>query len=105
MVGGAGNLRQSSKDYVFRVWIVGLTFILLSRPLSFWRVFGPTFLNAPVYVWAVLGVATVEYVTLFRFIDAMVMVLGAALDGCKAIIGCTAEAAKKGTGAGSCSTK
>ena len=85
--------------------MVGVTFILLSRPLSVWRVFGPTFLDAPVYFWAVLGVATIEYVTLFGFIDAMVMVLGAALDGCKAIIGHTVEAAKKGTGAGSCSTK
>ena len=80
-------------------------FILLSRPLSVWRVFGPTFLDAPVYVWAVLGVATVEYVTLFGFIDATVVVLGPALDGCKAIIGRTAEAAEKGMGAGSCSTK
>ena len=83
-----------------------MTLILLSRPLSVWRVFGPTFLDAPVYVWAVLGVATVEYVTLFRFIDAMVVVLGAALDGCKAISGHTAEAAKEeGVGVGSCSAK
>ena len=106
MVGGAGNLRWSSKDIVFRVSIVGVTFILSSRPLSFWRVFGPTFLDAPVYVLAVLGVATVEYVTLFRFIDTMVVVLGAALDCCKAITRPTAEAAKeKGVGVGSCSAK
>ena len=106
MVGGIGYSRRSSKDIVFRVWIVGVTSILLSKPLSFWRVFGPTFLGAPVYCWAVLRVATVEHVTQFRFIDAMVMVLGPALDGCKAIIGHTAEAAsEKGLGAGSCSTK
>ena len=106
MVGGAGYSRQSSKDIVFRVWIVGVMSILLSRPLSFWRVFGPTFLGAPVSFWAILGVATVEYVTQFRFIEAMVMVLGPALDGCKAIIGHTAEAAReKGVGAGTCSKK
>ena len=106
MVGGTEYSRQSSKDIVLRVWIVGVTSILLSRPLSFWRVFGPTFLGAPVYFWAVLGVATVEYVTQFRFIDATVVVLGPALDGCSAIIGRTAEAAReKGVGAGSCSTK
>ena len=106
MVGGAGYSRRSSKDIVFSVWIVGVTSILLSRPLSFWRVFGPTFLGAPVYCWAVLGVATIEYVTQFRFIDAMVVVLGPVLDGCKAIIGNTVDAAReKGVGAGSCSTK
>ena len=106
MVGGTGYSRRSSKDIVFRVWIVSVTSILLSRPLSFWRAFGPTFLGAPVYCWAVFGVATVKYVTQFGFIDAMVMVLGPALDGCKAIIGLTVLAAReKGVGAGSCSTK
>ena len=106
MVGGAGYSRQSSNDIVFRFWIVSVTSILLSKPLSFWRVFGPTFLGAPVYCWAVFRVATVEYVTQFRFIDTTVVVLGPALDGCKAIIGHTAEAAsEKGVGAGSCSTK
>ena len=106
MVGGAGYSRQSSKDIVFRVWIIGVTFILLSRPLSVWRVFDPTVLDAPVNFWAVLGVATIEYVTRFGFINAMVVVLGATLEGCKAIIGHTAEAAKeKGVGVGSCSAK
>ena len=106
IVGGVGYLRRSSQDIVFRVWIVGVTSILLSRPLSFWRVLGPTFLGVPVYCWAVLGVATVEYVTRFRFIDATVVVLGPALDGCKAISGHTAEAAReKRVGPGSCSTK
>ena len=106
MVGGAGYSRRSSKDIVFRFWIVGVTSILFSKPLSFWRVFGPTFLGAPVYCWAVLGVATVEYVTQFGFIDATVVVLGPALDGCKAIIGRTALAAReKGVGASSDSTK
>ena len=106
MVGGDGYSRRSSKDIVFRFWMVGVTSILFNKPLSFWRVFGPTFLGAPVNCWAVLGVATVEYVTRFGFIDATVVVLGPALDGCKAIIGRTAEAAReKGVGAGSCSTK
>ena len=106
MVGGAGYSRRSSKDIVFRFWIVGVTSILFSNPLSFWRVFGPTFLGVPVYCWAVFGVATVEYVTRFRFIDATVVVLGPALYGCKAIIGRTAEAAReKGVGAGSDSMK
>ena len=91
---------------VFRFWIVGVTSILFSKPLSFWRVLGPTFLGMPVYCWAVLGVATVEYVTQFGFIDATVVVLGPALDGCKAIIRCIALAAReKGMGAGSDSTK
>ena len=106
MVGGAGYSRRSSKDIVFRFWIVGVTSILFSKPLSFWRVFGPTFLGAPVNYWAVLGVATVEYVTRFGFIDATVVVLGPALDGCKAIIGRIVLAAReKGVGAGSDSTK
>ena len=35
MVGGVGYSRRSSKDIVFRVWIVGVTSILLSKPLSF----------------------------------------------------------------------
>ena len=54
MVGGAGYSRRSSKDIVFRVWIVSVTFILLSIPLSIWRVLGPTFLDTPVKFWAVL---------------------------------------------------
>ena len=91
---------------VFRFWIVGLTSILFSKPLSFWRVFGPTFLGAPVYCWVVLGVATVEHITRFGFINATVVVLGPALNGCKAIIGRIALAAReKGVGAGSDSTK
>ena len=49
IVGGMGYSRRSSKDIVFRFWIVGLTSILFSKPLSLWRVFGPTFLGAPVY--------------------------------------------------------
>ena len=106
MVGGDGYSRQSSKDIVFRFWMVGVTSILFNKPLSFWRVFGPTFLGVPVYCWAFFRVATVEYVTQFGFIDATVVVLGPALDGCKAIIGRTAEAAReKRVGAGSCSTK
>ena len=44
--------------------------------------------------------------TRFGFINAMVVVLGPALDGCKVIIGRTAEAAReKGVGVGSDSTK
>ena len=77
----------------------------LRRPLSFWRVFGPTFFRAPVNFWAP-EVATVEYVTQFGFIDATVVVLGPARDSCTAIVGHTADAAReKGVGAGSCSTK
>ena len=77
MVGTGGNSRRCSKDMVFRFWIVGVMSILLSKPLSFWRVFGPTFFRAPVNFWAP-EVATVEYVTQFGFINAMVMVLGPA---------------------------
>ena len=49
----------------------------------------------------VFGVATVEYVTQFGFIDATVVVLGPALDGCKAIIRRTADAAREKEGSGS----
>ena len=74
---GGGDSGHCSKDIVFRFWIVGVMSIRLRRPLSFWRVFGPTFFGAPVYFWGP-GVATVEYVTQFGFIDAMVVVLGPA---------------------------
>ena len=106
MVGtSGGDSRHCSKDIVFRFWIVGVTSMRLSKPLSFWRVFSPAFFGAPVNFWGA-KVATVEYVIQFGFIDAMVMVLGPALDGCRAIVGRTAEAAReKGVGAGSCSTK
>ena len=106
MVGtGGGDSRRCSKDMVFRFWIIGVTSIRLSNPLSFWRVFGPAFFGTPVNFWGP-DVATIEYVTQFGFIDATVVVLGPALDGCRAIIGCTAEAAReKGVGAGSCSKK
>ena len=106
MVGtGGGDSRRCSKDIVFRVWIIGVMSMCLSKPLSFWRVFSPAFFGAPVNFWGV-EVATIEYVTRFGFIDAMVVVLGPAQDGCKAIVGRTAEAAReKGVGAGSCSTK
>ena len=35
MVGGMGYSRRSSKDIVFKFWIVGVTSILFSKPLSF----------------------------------------------------------------------
>ena len=106
MVGtGGGDSKRCSKDIVSRFWIVGVTSMHLSKPLSFWRVFDPAFFGAPVNFWGP-KVATVEYVTQFGFINAMVMVLGPARDGCKAIVGRTAGAAReKGVGAGSCSTK
>ena len=106
MVGtGGGDSRRCSKDIVFRFWIIGVTSMRLSKPLSFWRVFGPAFFRAPVNFWGP-EVATVEYVTQFGFIDAIVVVLGPAWDGCRAIVGRTAKAAReKGVGAGSCSMK
>ena len=86
--------------------VLGVTPSRFNRVLSDWRVFGPGALGPLVKFWGPAA-ATFEYVVPVGLNNAMVNVLGAALNGCRLIIGCgavMADAARvKGFGEGECS--
>ena len=65
--------------------VLGVTPSCLNRVLSNWRVFGPGALGPPVKFQGPTA-ATFDYVVPVNLNNAMVNVLGAALDGCRLII-------------------
>ena len=92
--GDSINLSILMAEAIFSGLVLEATPSHLNRVLSDWRVFGPGALGL-VKFWGPAA-ATLEYVIPISVNDVMVDVLGAALNGCRLIIGygaVTADAA------------
>ena len=106
--GDSINLSTWMAEAILSGSVLGVTLKHLNRVLSDWRVFGPGALGPPVKFQGPTA-ATFDYVVPVNLNNAMVNVLGAALDGCRLIIergAVMADAARvKGLGEEEHSTK